>query len=333
MKARIKKIIPPKLWSGIKLSKELYILFLCFSYDFLRYYRHFGGGNRKNKTAIVSWLLQDIHRIEKGLTNQNFRFGFGVNVIKRMILNYKILDKLNGQDNGIYSDTLRMTENSLLSYQKYHLNHNVPHYFSKDEEFISIANKGLNPIAIRELIVENNHSKNFSELMRDRVSVRCFSDKPVSNTLLKEAIELAIKSPSVCNRQHWKVHSFKGDKMVELLKLQNGNESFRNDIHKILLVTSNLSYFVTPMERYQQYIDGGIFSANLINSLFFNGVYSCALNWSAHPSKDKRLHGMNYIGKDESIIMMLAIGFPKKDKILTCLSKKHACDFFLKIHE
>src|SRR3546814_1994141 len=64
------------------------------------------------------------------------------------------------------------------------------------------------------------------------------------------------------------------------LSLQNGNRGFGHEIPCLLILCTDLSAFDTAGERYQHWIDGGMFSMSLVWALHALGYSSCCLNWS-----------------------------------------------------
>src|SRR5690606_8509042 len=126
---------------------------------------------------------------------------------------------------------------------------------------------------------EKNKTIDYDYFVKSRHSVRNLTNRPVLREVLNKAIEQARWTPSVCNRQSWRVHVFesKQDKKVAL-SFQNGNDGFGDCADKILLITCDLRCFFTSRERNQCFIDGGMFSMSLIYALHAAGVCSCALN-------------------------------------------------------
>lgn len=56
----------------------------------------------------------------------------------------------------------------------------------------------------------------FSDLMRDRYSVRHFTNEPVTNEQLTSVLEVAQRTPSWSNTQTWQVHILRGDVLAEM---------------------------------------------------------------------------------------------------------------------
>ena len=48
----------------------------------------------------------------------------------------------------------------------------------------------------------------------------------------------------------------------------------------LLIIAMDLKAFVPAHERYQHWIDGGMFSMSIIYALHSLGLSSCCLNWS-----------------------------------------------------
>ncbi len=152
-------------------------------------------------------------------------------------------------------------------------------------------------------------SIDFKSFVFNRHSIRSFTDENIPIELITEAVLIAQKSPSVCNRQSSRVHVFKnGENAKEILKLQNGNKGFGHTANKILVVTSNLSSFLAVGERNQTWVDGGLFAMTLIYALHSLGLGTCCLNWSKEMEDDLALRKIADIPEQENIIMLIAVG-------------------------
>ena len=126
---------------------------------------------------------------------------------------------------------------------------------------------------------------------------------------IADAVKLAQKTPSVCNRQAWKVHVFDDPAaMRSLLEIQAGNRGFGEHASAVLVVTCDLQCFVEVAERYQAWIDGGMFCMSLCLALHAAGYGACCLNWSKEPADDRRLRAAAPIADAEQVIMLIAIG-------------------------
>src|SRR5690606_22323819 len=118
----------------------------------------------------------------------------------------------------------------------------------------------------------------FRTLFLGRTSVREFSSMAVDPAVINEAVELALKAPSVCNRQSSRVLVIYDRSTIQkILALQGGFRGYETP-NVLLVVTSDISIFVAPQERNQPYVDGGIFSMALLLALEFFSIAACPLN-------------------------------------------------------
>lgn len=155
-----------------------------------------------------------------------------------------------------------------------------------------------------------------------RMSVRDYTDEVISTEVVKRAIKLASKTPSVCNRQAWHVYHIDQPSQIQrCLSVQNGNSGFSNVIHNLFLVAVNLKAFTHAGERHQHWIDGGMFAMSLVYAFHSLGIATCCLNWSKGPLGDLKLRGLHPIKSEHSIVMMIAAGVPK-DRLVVCESPR-----------
>ena len=163
-----------------------------------------------------------------------------------------------------------------------------------------------------------------------RFSVRDFDRKKVSNEDIEKAIVLALNTPSVCNRQASFVYYLNTRAEIDkALSLQNGNRGFGHEVPCLLILCADLSAFDTAGERYQPWIDGGMFSMSIIWALHSLGLTSCCLNWSKGPIDDLKLRKLIDIKNEHTVLMMLAVGFPNK-KLKVCYSARKEVEAFYK---
>ena len=340
MKEKIKKL--PGFTSVNKLRKRVanYLsLIRNFFYDYRKFKKHYSLETSScfDKKSLESWILQDKHRLEKGLSLPSPRLGFGELVIKRLCQNLKS-----------YSDSYSKTDvyffgvGALNAYEKFHQKKagNVPTFFKlaisniPTEDFLHLICKrvGVSPYDDKNVTSENEYVDFFNRFSSSRHSCRNFdNERTVEDHLLDSIIKLSITTPSVCNRQHWKVHIFEGESKNKILKLQNGNTGFSENIPYVAVITSDIRAFYHPNERNQSYVDGGMFSMNFIYALHSNGIASCPLNWCASVKSDKELHAYNYIQDNETVIMFIAFGYPLLAG-LYAKSPRLSYDVFLERH-
>jgi nitroreductase len=121
---------------------------------------------------------------------------------------------------------------------------------------------------LRRVDILQSAKMDLSRFFASRHSIRQFADEPVSIDLVRRAVDMALHTPSVCNRQAWKVYG----------------------------------------ERNQAWIDGGMFAMSFVLALHSLGLGTCCLNWSVEQKTDIALRAEAAIPDSEVIIMLLAIG-------------------------
>ena len=271
-------------------------------YDMWIFYRHsfyIGFASRENYEA---WLTKQYHIVEKGLAMPDPRKNFGAEKIRLLI---KVSEEYIAKYGP--SELLRTISSALRAY----LNANTglsaanPELHALIERFISSI--GANKNGGTKLVSPTVFPE-FDRFARSRSSIRAFNDNEVDNALVAKAVDTAKYAPSVCNRQGWKVHLYADKERIStMLSLQDGNGGFGQTIKKLLIVTADSRCF-TNLESNQLFVDGGLFSMNLLLSLHSMGVGSCCLNLCVPYTREKQIKNVGGIGEYERPIMMIGIG-------------------------
>jgi len=270
--------------------------------------------------VLESHIVMDFHRVEKGLTLPEPRPWFGRETVERLLANCIRYAAFDGHDTAILAGAL----GALSEYER--------KFQSSPSEWWSAIAVDFRQLTNSTPVLEDNAGGteplpscdrapgewNFSTFARSRSSIRNFSDRSVDHRSIQSAIADAQTTPSVCNRQAARVRIFaRGEFANQVLQTQNGNRGFGHTASHVLVVTSDLSAFLTPGERNQGYIDGGMFAMSLIYALHDAGVGSCPLNWSTIKTQDLRLRSLIGLPDEEVVIMMIAIGYPADDAVVT----------------
>lgn len=257
---------------------------------------------------LESDIVRRYHVIEKGLSMPDFRPRFGKDTVSELVALLGQWDRRSDRSGG---DPLQIiaARNTVESYRRMHEKLGIDvldligHGFSCDDDSLG----GVK--AYRAL--PKDVACHFDEIVRTRVSVRAFdASKEIPQELISRSISQAICAPSVCNRQTWRVHQYTGKEAQKILKLQSGNRGFGHTIPCVLVVTSDLRYFTGTAERYQAWIDGGMFAMLLLLAIHSNGLGAVALNWSVLNERDVQLREQGGIPGHERVIMLIGCGYP-----------------------
>lgn len=321
MKNTIKKIVPSSLLKIFRKQREINQLNKLYNFDKKRYKKStLDFSNKYTKKNLRSKITFHYHSIEKGLSNAHLRLGFGEKAFRELFF---AMDKYLELGYPTNDYRFQSAISAIYSYIKLHKEND----FSVDQ----VENKFYEyaPLLIDEYMNDSGYFKfqkddlldyedeNFKNLMENRYSIRDFGTKEIDDNKILNSIQIATKSPSVCNRQSSHVYLIKNqEKLSKALEIQGGLRGNGNNLKKILLITADKEYMNLSKERNQTYIDGGIFVASLLYSLTFNNIATCTLN--ADFSYKKEIHMRDLLGiKDsEDIISMIAVGsYPEEIKV------------------
>lgn len=282
-------------------------LFAHFVYDFKKFQRNYSYIRKyKDQKALSYWILQDAHRVEKALSLPETRLGFGEWAISRLISYLVQYAKRFGKDDVYYVGI-----GALKAYEDFHQG-KLPDFFVRlfpaefEQDLLSDKCELSGTAPVSQPLVEPT----FAELASNRHSCRNFDTKrEVPAELLAKIVPIVMRTPSVCNRQHWRLHVLTGEAKRKFLSLQNGNNGFTDNIPYIAVVTSDMKAFYTAEERTQAYTDGGMFAMSLIYAFESSGIKSCPLNWCVSPEKDQAMYQFGIVPNNETVIMLIAFGY------------------------
>ncbi|SJN37906.1 putative NADH dehydrogenase/NAD(P)H nitroreductase [Marinilactibacillus psychrotolerans 42ea] len=336
---KLEILLPVLIINFIKRSIYKFRLLNYFMYDYRQYSKHSFGFTRKpTYENLRAKITLHYHSIEKGLSNINVRLGFGEKALKNLV---HVLEEYKNcefpKDDKRYLSAI----NILISYVDLHEknNYDVPWIKGKLTEQLNYLGENQtkkmtkNHMPYREFtkkeIIESVN-KPFDEFLKHRVSVRDYSTEEVDVNQINDAIEMAIRTPSVCNRQPWKVYVLKNyDTIQKASGVQKGlNGERRTNVRNLLIVTTDISYFANDKERNEPFIDGGLFSMTLLYALHYKGLAACSLNNSMSNKDFKEVKRIVNIRSSERLIMFISVG-KYSDKLIVPTSTRDSLDDFV----
>lgn len=293
-----------------------------FIYDYQRYLKYSGYKSDFSDSKLRNYNLAMVyHGLEKSLSykkrNQNSGWKNAYQILELLkeaskttefgyhdIASIQVLNKFINLTENLTDDRTISIKEELKNYRHFISteNHGAIEYSNQDYQ------KGI---------------LNDPELFfYSRYSLREFKNQIIDANSIQRAIKLALKTPSVCNRQAWAIYHTADEEIKNIvLNYQIGNKPFGNKIPNLMLIATDLKAFFSPDEHYQHWIDGGLFSMSLIYAFHALGIATCALNWSAKPKNDKALRKNLKIQDNHTIILVLAIGYPN-DNNRVCASTR-----------
>jgi len=285
----------------------------CYYYDICRYLK-FSTTLRQPKTFEQSEakMIAHYHVIEKGLSLKDTRPGFGKECVKTLL---ELLENYINLNYSPEKESFKAAIDTLREYISFNKRNeqdisDIESAFLTILKRVNIPNEKLGGvIELTKNQILKNTKKNFKIFVTSRHSIRNFSKEEVDVNVLIDAIKIAQKSPSVCNRQTAKAYIIiSSDLIKKVLSLQNGNRGFRHLVNKLIVITSDLQYFGSIGERNQAFMDSGMFSMSFLYALHYKDLGACPLNWCVKPNKDKILRGILKIKESETIMLIIAIG-------------------------
>jgi nitroreductase len=285
------------------------ISWLFFEYRLL--VKHLGSADReKNPQKIKANLIIENHIIEKGLSFGDVKVGFGEEKIARLLddlYNYHIR---YGDINFVTQ--ILSTVYTYIDFNKKN-NHKSEKIIIKFDRIKNLINTDLpeSKGAIIRLTKEKILGKSlidFEGFVNSRYSIRNFTGEPIDIDKIKNAIRIAGKTPSACNRQPWKTHLFlNNEKLSAILDFQTGARQFKTQITCAILVTSSYNSFFGG-EYHQPYVNGGLYAMTLIFALHSFGLGTIPLNMGFTYKKLKDLKNIVDLSEDEVPIILIGIG-------------------------
>ena len=284
-----------------------------YSFDRTRHEKYAYDLNRDyTLNNLRSKITFHYHSIEKGLSNPNLRLGFGKNAFDGLFFAMdKYLEKRYSTDDKRFQQAISV----ILEYINVHKDNNFPiewvtskyNEYEKYliEEFSTVGGSG----SVKLDEIPNYGELNFKELSTYRYSIRDFGEKLIDDEDIYDAIQMATKTPSVCNRQAYKVYQIKNtSKLEKVYELQAGLTTNGDNLQQFLLVTCNREFMNGPHERNQTYIDGGMYLMSLVYALTYKQIATCTLNTNFTLEKEKAMRDLLDVSYSEDLIAFVAIG-------------------------
>lgn len=307
----------------LRATGRLLFCWLGMLYDFIRFALYSGWRQNMRDTSVRNYsAVRVYHSLEKSLTltDRNPSAGWQASLILKRIIDEACSSGTYGYHDRVALSVLKQFSSQIAD---------AGEGKRLSQELDAFSERAINVGGIRTVgknFFEKSELSDPEAFFMSRYSLREFCDRRIESEVMQRAIRLAMKSPSVCNRQAWHVYDLDCPDLVKgALSLQNGNRGFGHKINRLLIVTSDLKAFFSSKERYQHWIDGGLFSMSLVLALHSLGVASCCLNWSQDARTDIKLRKILPIAPEHTIIMFLAVGYPQESNKV-CESPRRPID-------
>lgn len=244
------------------MKSELFILKNCLK----RILQDLGSLKKGQKVSYE--LLQLSHRLEKGLLREDAKPLWGWDKAERMLF-------LIQHNDDAFSDETALSV--LAAYIDNKIQSTNAEDRNKAEEFkkkiplteINTTKGGI--LKLQKHVFSETEQCAISKLFDTRHSIRTFSDKPLSEEVILKAAEMALRCPSACNRQPFKVYVVTPSKIEKEI-----GHPVQYRATKMLEITGDVRAF-TEGELLDWIVSPCIFAAYLTLSLHSLGVGSCVI--------------------------------------------------------
>lgn len=306
------------------LSQELRLI-RSFASDYFRYRKYSYRRSRQDDglRQLNAMIILEAHRIEKAFSLPEIRSGYGREAIRKLIGLLGQYKQCGYDQNEL---AFKKAQSVLAEYLRYHekVGHDLGAF--RDELFPWVnmnCDVGGYFKLTREELVPRAHG-DFESCALSRYSVRSYSSKPVSVETIREVVQIARKTPSVCNRQVWHTYIIKDPKLKnDVLELQNGNRGFGDQADFLVIITADMAAFVGPGERNESYVDGGLYAMSILYALHYKGIGACPLNWMVEPPADRKMRALLHLNPSENIIMIITAGdLPENIRVAKSVRKE-----------
>lgn len=326
---QIKKIV--KKTPFLSKIRNEFILLKEYYYDY-RIFKSNYMFSKKNINKVEYNILLNVHGIEKGLSNKNIRF-FGENKVKQLIEDLEYCSK--NKDSFAYI----MGISALHTYKKICENNNwtdkeiykIVCEFILKSDFKDEKRIGTE-IYNKKALLKGTKFDYFS-FVSSRHSVRNYSESKIKNDDINKAIEIAIKTPTACNRQMIKVYNVENLELKKFIfKIGQGFSGFELDNASLFIITYDISANYFSGERNQGMFNAGLFSMNFVNGLHSLGIGSCFVQFGNSSKDEKKIKAMCHIPVNERIAVFIAAGYYSENSIIPLSSRKSLFDIYKKIN-
>jgi nitroreductase len=276
-----------------------------------------------DETTEIFELRRAIHMIEKGLTMNPRRITFATSYIERTI--------------DLYSDLAKNSDVSVREEFGW-MTAVLDGYFeaTKASKSVDIARarreyqlNRVRPVASAQgphpagPVEHENVYESLQSIVEGRRSVRWFNNTPVDRAVVDRAVQIAMESPTACNRQPYRFLIFDEPEAVHAVaSVPMGTAGYEHQLRGVIVVVGDLSAFFDERDRHLIYIDSSLATMGLILGLESQGVSTCCINWPDIPAKDVRMRELIGLRSFEKVVMLVAYGYRDEHGLVPFSQKK-----------
>ena len=285
--------------------------------DNYRYISEIRTSEEFKQNRLISEIQRTVHQVEKGLSVEKPREGFGYEKISLIMDYLERLTETNREAEQVKNRAGSLIESYFHFYDekgwKSEKLENLKDRFEKLNLYFvnNPVYGGL--LEIQKVEHSEDEFKALQDIAKSRHSIRDFTGETVSVNDIRDAVVFAQNAPSACNRQSVRCYII-DNTMFEEIGEWIKNIGFFGDygFDKILLVTAKITGY-NENEGMQHLVSPGIFVGYLVLALEALNIGACIMQRSLNNDEkwSKARKQLNIPG-DEQSFCLIGIG-KKKD--------------------
>jgi len=287
---------------------------------------------------IHAEIQRTVHQIEKGLSIEKPKKGFGTEKISLLIDHMsQISDCTDKESIEVLNRGRSCVQTYMSFYDKMGWDSDKTELLRKKFENLKMVN---NPCSIDAGLIDIKKVEHTDEeyatldrIASSRHSIRDFAYGTVSTELVLKAISFAQKAPSACNRQSVRCYIVGKDKYSLIDDWLSGIGYFGDyGFDKLIIITGKITGY-SESEGMQHLVSPGIFVGYLQLALEALNIGSCIMQRSLYNDNvwDKTRKMLN-IPEDEQSYCLIGCGI-KKERYKVPVSKRLSTDIIAKVIE
>ena len=269
-------------------------------------------------------LLQLSHRLEKGLLIKNPKPMWGWEKAYRMV---ELLKVNRDEFSSVTANAVLSAYLDAKSKSKYQedLDKHADFLNQTGYQPVSYGNIG-GTMLVKSPGFTESEQEAIRRLFDTRHSCREFSDRHVSDPDIETAVQMALRCPSACNRQPFRVYAIDPAKLAK--ELGRGRLQYKGD--RTLIITGDVRAF-TNGELLDWIVSPSIFVGYLTLSLHSLGIGSCVVRKDLvrHSTYNDAIRVITDMDESECVILEMFIGY-YKDEYVAAVSNRKAINDIVK---
>lgn len=315
--------------AAIARSRVLTALFFLLRGTFYREQRAVLCGMAKHHELEASAesprhrLVRGVHRIEKGLSMRDRRSVFAESYVGEVVTDLEA----EWPDDGEPDCQLEWAVDVLAEYfDVVEPTDPIGDAESRYEAFLEdVAHEPGEKVPFPRAEIDEAPVSypEIEQLARQRTSTRWFQQRPVPRSELDDALAVARQSPSACNRQSYEFRFFDEPTLIEeVASLAIGANGYDDNIPCLAVIVGKQRAYSEDRDKHVIYIDASLAAMAFQLSLEAQGLAACCINWPAIPRNQRKMAELLDLDPDESVVMLMAIGYPDPDGMIPYSEKK-----------